>query len=110
MWKSILSAVVIIVAVTLSVELFRNSSSALGQSNSALPDTTGLIVHTATAEDGGQHVIIVDPESRALAVYHVDGASGKVSLRSVRKVQWDLLIEEFNGVNPHPKDIRKLLN
>ena len=110
MWKSILSAVVVIVAVTLSVELFRDPSSALAQIPSGLPVSSGLVVHTATAGDGGQHMIIVDPETRVMAVYHVDGSNGKVALRSVRKLQWDLLIEEFNGGAPAPREIRTLLN
>lgn len=54
-------------------------------------------------------MILVDPETRVMAVYHVD-ASGKVSLRSVRNLQWDLLIEEFNGGSPSPREIRTLLN
>ncbi|PQO28224.1 hypothetical protein [Blastopirellula marina] len=110
MWKSILSAVVIIVAVTLCVELFRECSSAMAQRPDGLPNAPGLIVHTAKADEGGQHVIVVDPETRVMAVYHVGGSDGKISLRSVRKLQWDLLIEEFNGGNPPPQDIRKLLN
>ncbi|RCS49215.1 hypothetical protein DTL42_11805 [Bremerella cremea] len=110
MWKSILSAIVVIVVVTLGVELFRDSSSAMAQQNLGLPVSSGLVVHTATSGDGGQHMILVDPETRVMAVYHVDGTNGKVSLRSVRNLQWDLLIEEFNGGTPGPRDIRKLLN
>lgn len=110
MWKSILSAIVVIVVVTLGVELFRDSSSAMAQKHLGLPVSSGLVVHTSTSEDGGQHMIMVDPETRVMAVYHVDGTNGKVSLRSVRNLQWDLLIEEFNGGTPSPREIRKLLN
>ena len=110
MWKSFLSAVVVLVAVTLGVELFRDSSSAMAQQHPGLPVSSGLVVHTATAEDGGQHIMMVDPNTRVMAVYHVDGSNGKVSLRSVRNLQWDLLIEEFNGGTPSPREIRTLLN
>ncbi len=54
--------------------------------------------------------MMVDPNTRVMAVYHVDGSNGKVSLRSVRNLQWDLLIEEFNGGTPSPREIRTLLN
>lgn len=110
MWKPLLSAIVVLVAVTLSVELFRSSPSAMAQKHVGLPVSNGLIVHAAKTEDGGQHVIMVDPEARVMAVYHVDGSTGKVSLKSVRNLQWDLLIEEFNGGTPSPREIRTLLN
>ena len=35
--------------------------------------------------------------------------TGQIELKSVRNVQWDLLIEEFNGVRPLPREIRALL-
>lgn len=109
MWKSLLSAMVVIAVVTLGVELFRNPSSVYGQKNAGLSASAHLMVHTANSQDGGQQMILVDPETRVMAVYHVD-ASGKVSLRSVRNLQWDLLIEEFNGGSPSPREIRTLLN
>lgn len=111
MWKSLLSAIVVMVAVTLSVELFRSTPSVMAQKHGGgLPVSGGLIVHAAKTEDGGQLMIMVDPESRVLAVYHVDGSTGKVSLKSVRNIQWDLLIEEFNGGTPSPREIRTLIN
>src|SRR5690606_4691281 len=109
-WKSFLSAVVVIAVVTLGVELFRNPSSVYGQKNGGLPVSGQLIVHTANTQEGGQQMILVDPVTRVMAVYHVDAANGKVSLRSVRNLQWDLLIEEFNGGSPSPREIRTLLN
>lgn len=110
MWKSILSAAVMMAVVMLGVELFRQNSSAMAQSQPGLPVSTGLVVHTAASGEGGQLVIMVDPQTRVMAVYHVDGSNGKVSLRSVRNLQWDLLIEEFNGGTPSPREIRTLLN
>ena len=97
-------------AVMLGVELFRHTSAAMAQKQPGLPVSHGLVVHTAASTEGGQLVIMVDPETRVMAVYHVDGTNGKVSLRSVRNLQWDLLIEEFNGGTPSPREIRTLLN
>ena len=47
---------------------------------------------------------------RVMSVYHVDRESGAVTLKSVRNVQWDLLMEEYNAVNPLPRDVRAVLN
>ncbi|MHC2067832.1 hypothetical protein ACYFX5_10200 [Bremerella sp. T1] len=110
MWKTLLSAIVVMVAVTLSAELFRNTSSAWAQKQHGLPVSSGLVVHNMPCESGGQFMVMVDPETRVLAVYHVEGNGGKVSLKSVRNLQWDLLIEEFNGGEPSPREIRTLLN
>ncbi len=110
MWKSILAAIVVFATLTLGVELFRSPSSLYAQKGATRPPSTGLIVHSTTIEGGGEHMIMVDPETRVMAVYHVDGTNGKVSLRSVRNLQWDLLIEEFNGGEPSPREIRTLLN
>lgn len=58
--------------------------------------------------DGRQQITIVDPRQRVMAVYHVDRASGALQLKSVRNLQWDLLIEDYNSGTPAPRDIRAL--
>jgi len=58
--------------------------------------------------DGRQQITIVHPRQRVMAVYHVDRASGALQLKSVRNVQWDLLIEDYNSGSPAPRDIRAL--
>jgi len=58
--------------------------------------------------DGRQQITIVDPRQRVMAVYHVDRASGALQLKSVRNLQWDLLIEDYNSGSPAPRDIRVL--
>ncbi len=58
--------------------------------------------------EGRQQVTVIDPRSRVMAVYHVDRATGALSLKSVRNVHWDLLIEDFNSANPTPREIRAL--
>lgn len=58
---------------------------------------------------GPHTVVVVDPQTQALSVYHVDRTTGAIALKSVRNVQWDLRIEEFNGANPTPREIRSLI-
>ena len=58
--------------------------------------------------DGRQQVTIVDPRQRVMAVYTIDRATGALQLRSVRNLQWDLQIEDYNSASPAPRDIRAL--
>ncbi|HEV3343119.1 MAG TPA: hypothetical protein VG125_22290 [Pirellulales bacterium] len=76
-------------------------------------ESSDLIVLSATADEQGapvEQVTIVDPKSRAMAVYHVKkaGASGEtvIELKSVRKFEWDLQMEEFNATSPLPREVR----
>lgn len=69
----------------------------------------GLIALSAQSPNGQQQLTVVDPAQRVIAVYHVDPASGELSLRSVRNIQWDLRMTQFNGSTPLPQEIRNLL-
>lgn len=76
--------------------------------NASLPDG-GLLAFQSTASDGSQQISLIDPMNRIMGVYRVDLASGAISLRSVRNIRWDLLMDEFNAGNPPPQDIRALV-
>lgn len=56
-----------------------------------------------------QQVTIVDPRTRVIGVYHVDAATGAISLRSVRNINWDLQMTEFNAAHPAPQEVRSLV-
>ncbi len=68
-----------------------------------------LIAFSCQLGQGHQQITLIDPEARVMSVYHVDGATGEISLQSVRNVRWDLQMEEFNGASPSPREIRSLL-
>ena len=56
-----------------------------------------------------QQVTIIDPKTRVMAVYHVAAGaekSGEIELKSVRKFDWDLQMEEFNATSPLPREVR----
>jgi hypothetical protein len=77
----------------------------------AAPATTGaelIVIPTATGEKG-QVLTVVDPRQRVLSVYHIDFGSGKIALKSVRNIQWDLQMAYLNNENPLPQDIHSLL-
>lgn len=68
-----------------------------------------LITSTATVANNNQLVTVIDPKTRVMAVYLVDGVNGEISLKSVRAFQWDLQLAEFNGTTPLPREIRSLV-
>jgi hypothetical protein len=67
-----------------------------------------LLALSHDGPDGRQQITIVDPRQRVMAVYHVDRTSGALALKSVRNLQWDLMIEDYNSGTPAPRDIRAL--
>ncbi|HUY31337.1 MAG TPA: hypothetical protein VMV69_01045 [Pirellulales bacterium] len=89
---------------------FANSREAWAQR--ALPRdmvaNEGLIVLTATAGDNGQQITVIDPHQRVMSVYWVDN-EGKLALKSVRKILWDLQMVDFNGVSPQSREVRSLV-
>jgi hypothetical protein len=84
--------------------------SAVGSSNVPYQSTSNLITHVPPAEGGPQAIVVVDPATRVLAVYHVDKTTGEIALRSVRNVSWDLQMMEFNSGKPLPQEIRNMRN
>ena len=67
----------------------------------------GTIVVTMPAGDSGQFLIVVDTRQQVMGSYHVHGETGNIALRSVRKYSWDMMIEDFNGSDPRPHDVRR---
>ena len=66
-------------------------------------------ISAAPLDDGRQLVLIIDPQMRNAAVYHVDGATGSLTLRSTRNIAWDLLVPEYNAQEPRPATLKKML-
>jgi hypothetical protein len=93
------------------------SHPALAQRPAVLPHNAAdraqpageLIAMSFDIGGGRQQITLVDPRTHMMSVYHVDPASGELSLKSVRNVHWDLQMDEFNGTNPSPREIRSLL-
>ena len=71
--------------------------------------TTDLITHATSLGDHRQQLTVIDPRQRAMAVYHVDSATGEITLKSVRNFHWDLQMTEFNSASPLPREIRSML-
>jgi len=69
-----------------------------------------LIALNSDVRDGRQQVVVIDSRSRVMSVYHVEHGTGVISLKSVRKIESDLLMDEFNTGNPLPREIRAILD
>jgi len=68
-----------------------------------------LMAFSSETSSGPAQIMLIDAKKRSMGVYHVDRETGEIELKSVRNFHWDLLIEEFNGVSPLPREIRALL-
>ncbi len=64
---------------------------------------------TTPLEDGRHLLLVLDQEQRAVAVYHLDPASGTLTLKSTRDIRWDLLVGDFNTQDPKPAALQKML-
>ena len=68
-----------------------------------------LIAFSAPAGETRQQITLIDPVLRTMSVYHIEKDTGEITLKSVRRFHWDLQMEEYNGVDPTPRDIRSLI-
>ncbi len=69
-----------------------------------------LIALNSDVEEGRQQIVVIDPKSRVMSVYHIEHATGVISLKSARNIHADLLLDEFNTDSPLPKEIRAILD
>lgn len=65
-----------------------------------------LIALPTPIDNTRQQLTVIEPRTHVLSVYHLDLATGSVTLKSVRNLSWDLQLDEFNGVKPLPREIR----
>ena len=69
---------------------------------------SGLIALSETVDQSYQQVTVIDPRSQTMCVYHIELSSGQIALRSVRKIQWDLRMTDFNGSKPLASEVKAL--
>ncbi len=72
-----------------------------------LPITGGeLIAVPSPMGEKGQMLTVLDPRQQTMGVYWIEAGTGKITLRSVRNIRFDLMMTDFNGDNPLPREIR----
>jgi hypothetical protein len=69
----------------------------------------GLMALSSDTADGKQQVVVIDSKTRVMSVYHVEHATGVITLKSARDISADLLMDEFNTTAPVPSEIRAML-
>ena len=65
------------------------------------------IMASAVLPNGIQQIAIYDQPKQTMAVYHIDPSSGDIQLKSVRRLDADFALQEFNLSEPTPSTIRK---
>ena len=68
-----------------------------------------LIAVPSPMGDKGQLLTVLDPRQQTMGVYWIEAGTGKITLRSVRNIRFDLMMMDFNGDNPLPREIRTQL-
>jgi hypothetical protein len=100
--------------IVVAVGLFGQRSEVLAQRVAAYPNAAAgaggeLIALPMPLGDRGQLLTVIDPRVQTIGVYYIDAATGKITLRSVRNIHWDLQISDFNAEAPLPREIRSQL-
>jgi hypothetical protein len=85
------------------------ASDLAAQRPSGPPGGGPLWISDAPLDESRRLLIVVDSASRRAAVYHVDVASGSLTLKSARDISWDLMLDEFNAQEPRPAALRNML-
>lgn len=83
--------------------------SAVAAGPQAPLDGRGLWISDSPLDDGRRLLLVIDPDRRHAAVYHVDAAAGTLTLKSTRDIGWDMMVGDFNAQPPKPADIRKMI-
>ncbi|MEZ6137325.1 MAG: hypothetical protein R3C53_20750 [Pirellulaceae bacterium] len=89
-------------------ELLSQPPTTLPSDAQTLGNSNELQVVSSMLPTGIQQLVLINTSDRTMAVYHVEPAQGKIQLRSVRNLVWDLRMEEFNGLSPLPSELRQV--
>lgn len=68
-----------------------------------------LWVSESPIDDSTRLLTVIDQESRRIAIYQINIATGTLTLRSTRDISWDLMVGDFNAQEPRPAALQKML-
>jgi hypothetical protein len=68
-----------------------------------------LVVVPTPVGEKTQLLTVVDPRQQVMSVYGVDLATGRIALKSVRTLRWDMQMMYMNNEPPLPQEIRSSL-
>jgi hypothetical protein len=78
------------------------------QTPAGVSDQSPVQMVSTMLPTGIQQLVVLDVRTRTMAVYHVEPVNGKLQLKSVRNLVWDLQMEHFNGQPPLPGELRQV--
>ncbi len=103
--------VCLLVVLFVAVYLCCPNSAADNVSSSGIVTTTGSwFGFSETVDNKYQQIAVIDSDKQVMAVYQVDLASGAIKICAVRKLSYDMRIENLNTQKPLPQEIRALLD
>ena len=109
MRSAMLGTLVAAVIVVACVGSWDSGQEAYAERPTVYAAAGGDLIAVPAETDGGQVLTVIDTRQRVMSVYGIDGGTGKITLLSVRNIQWDLQLSEFNGEHPLPQEIRNML-
>lgn len=83
-----------------------NNNGKWKEASTVTAEKEGLIAVKLDGNANSSQIALIDPERKVISVYGIDRNSGEIKLSSVRKVEWDLQLDEYNGKQPTPREIR----
>lgn len=93
-----------------AVSLISWQGWSLASQRTAGTEAAPLWITESRLDDGRRLLVVLDQATRHAAVYHLDGATGTLVLRSTRDITWDLMVGDFNAQEPRPAALRKMLH
>jgi hypothetical protein len=70
-----------------------------------------MVVPIASGDKAtGQLLAVVEPRQQVMSVYRIDANTGKIALKSVRNLRYDLQMTNYNNEAPLPQEIQTLLD
>lgn len=84
-----------------------SASSIVGVAPAPVGSAGNTMMSSVLLSNGFQQIAVFDQLKQTMAVYHIDPATGDIQLKSVRKLDADFALQEFNLSEPTPTTIRK---
>jgi hypothetical protein len=114
MKKAGLGLLIGVVLMVAALNGFGQRSDVFAQRPQSAPAPAGsgdlTVVPIPSGDKGqGQLLAVIEPRQQVMSVYRIDVNTGKIALRSVRNLRWDLQMTNYNNEAPLPQEIQSLL-
>jgi hypothetical protein len=112
--QAYIAGLVVIFIVAIAIPTLKSQQGQGGFTNWTQPtaqatSNNAALMSTVLMPDGTQQLVLVDTSIKSIAVYQVAPTTGVITLRSVRRIDADFSLDEYNGSDPTPEKIRAIL-